>query len=665
MKNYIVLILSLFAFSFLYVTPTKAIDNTKEGLSYVCLNVVKCSKDGPCSVEDVHRGRLTPGDKRAVESSKKSYVTECLDVDSDGNGVTESICTTGNSALDMELLDEDNFTRLKNATHGSERKPILYNLDGSRGEKVDNSKNPYGVYYMEGDRLIEKDPPVTVQTDSSGRMVPNVMEWQSYTDMTLTRRFLIYTIVTQEPSINTAVGGQQQDDLGTAYIQSTCEGKAWDPHGRVFDAMSLEPIPAASILLKMYNPTSKPPAFEEQRANTINPNIKNPDITQRDGGFEFIVQDGTYSLTASMTGYTFPSQSALASLSPNATRIYTNLYALDSPGIVQAGVIQQRDIPLIPTDGVGKRYPILVEPNQVVLQNGQQVFSGKVSHPYALLKVSQCPTASTAKECGTPKVYTASEGGPGRDGVFRIQLDQTKLPADYKYTINIESNPDLANAKLTFVQKIQKVIGSVMSLMIPSVHAQSKGTGVTFDIQPIPTYIEGYAYDAKGMILPNAIVGIYVPFSKRPAYQTQANANGYFKITSEFLPDNEYSIKYRVDAAGEPQTSLTTSQFMAQNKEFIESEKVNPYLYSTASTDPRRTVTPAFVPKGTTSVIPKVSVSPGKPSVKPSAVPNQTMTQNPLFLIGAILLLLIATAGTLLAVYLYRKRTQGQSDMSP
>ena len=142
---------------------------------------------------------------------------------------------------------------------------------------------------------------------------------------------------------------------------------------------------------------------------------------------------------------------------------------------------------------------------------------------------------------------------------------------------------------------IDRIISFVQSL-IPAVSAQEETRVVRLTVEPIPTYLEGYAYDAMGNVIPNAEVGIYVSFSPRAIYQTKANAQGYYQITSEYLPRDPYTIKYSDPAKEGVEIVLQTSQVLAQNNEFMLVEKIDPYKVVTESSYPRAEVTRTFIP---------------------------------------------------------------------
>jgi hypothetical protein len=637
-----------------------------QGINMSCLEPTWCrnvTDKSICTVSSPHRVRLKSPDADKSTPNSKVYVTECLMIDwqkADGSfgadGIPEPYCTTGNSQLDMEILGVDN--RAKWAAYDAQvgaGNDIKYTLGGGTDD--------YGVFVLENGQYVRKNPPTTVTADSFGN-IP-LMEWQSYTRILLARKYIAMNFV-DGPSTsegdNGGLGGQQQADLGyrIKLKAKECGGFSWDPYGRVFDSKSLEPIPNAEVTLNMYNTATK--AFEAQYANQMNPNIVNPQPVNPAGRFTFVVKDGDYTLKPTVAGYNQAQATDRATLPVNTTQIYSNLYFSDSDPIQQRGVIQQRDIVMNPTDGTGKKYPLQILTYGATKLAQTEIVEGKVSHPFAQAKVQICDAAGSCRDYRT---FVAASGGPDKEGDFKLVLDLAALVNGEKYSVTF-SPVDLATSPLTKGESVLSKITGFFSHLIGVVEAADRTTSVKLDLEPIPSYLEGYAYDAQGNIMSNAVVKIYVPYTERPFYSVKTDEKGYYRLTSNVLPQTNYSVAYESPDKKE-EVTYTTSQVLSQNKKFIESEKIDPYFTTTAQNDPRRTVTPSYVPEQKISVQPVVKVSPSTaPVVSPVEKANQaTKTQNPMFLVGAILLLLVATAGTLLAVYLYRKRmTNGPTNSS-
>ena len=173
--------------------------------------------------------------------------------------------------------------------------------------------------------------------------------------------------------------------------------------------------------------------------------------------------------------------------------------------------------------------------------------------------------------------------------------------------------------------------------------AQSVVQAATINIDPIPTYLEGYAYDSTGAVIANATVGIYLTFSSKPYYETKADDQGYFKISSEHLPRMAYELRYTTPTGVIIKT--TTSQFIGQNQQYLTQAKVNLNVYKNGQ---GKTIT-----------------TPLSPTTKPGVGPTTpTPTNNLLVLIGGLIFLLVAVIG-ILVIYLKKNKQPETTQSSP
>ena len=667
--------LTLFTFFFLFSFTVLAQDDVNpEGLSgkgpaFACLDIAWCVNDGACSVKNVHRARLTTSDQTGTPNSE-AYIAECFDnIEIDGN--VQSVCTTGNSELDKELF----CTPEERNNPACDRYQVLQDeIDYSLTKDHEgNSNDSYGWFWQENGQFVKKDPPQKLSTNGLGKMQPPVIEVQSSTPDKLMRRYVLFTTGESPGGANTGIGGQQQDILSFEKRSNSCVGETWDPEGRVFDALSLEPIPQASVSVKELKEGGnrlQPADFSAQLASQNNLTIINPYTTFNTGYFNFLLNPSQYyRLDASHAGYQLMAKADVSKIPANANKIYFNdktgrpeFWYADSEAFYQGTTLLHRDIPLMPTDGVGKIYKIEeLTYNQSQSTDGKSVIvEGRLSHPFASLLIETCSKSTGAEVCNNPVVYSSQNGGPDEFGRFKIQLDQTKLQAGQYYKPTYQ-NANLVTATITKANIIQQIYSWAKALIVGEVSAQENSNKVSGKpIYPIISYIEGFAYDTDGNLMPGAKVGLYVDMMSQPAYYTTANEKGYYKITSENIPNTDYVIKY-TSADGQKTSTLTTSQFAKQNEEFTTVEEIDQFSQATQATDPRKNVTPSYVPNAKISAIP--NEFPNSETVTPEAPPATETSQqgnNNIFLIGAIMLLLVATAGTLIGVYLYKKKIQDQ-----
>jgi len=647
MKKYLVLLFGLCLFVF--VPQIHAQPQMNTGLRFVCLDAQWC-KDAACpsGKQHVHRTALSSTTTKAVTSSK-TYVTECVDVDG------EVICTTGNRALDIELFGPADVTGMSEAE--KDQWDHLKLLQSKAGYSL-NLEPSYGIYHFDPatNQYVQKDlnnpQGLVVQSDGQGNIIP--MEWQSYTQILRMRKFMMWNKIQGSNNIPLEGEGQKQADLRFIFRSSSCAGNAYDPYGKVFDMNTLEPIPGVDVTLKQYDIATN----NEVEITIANPNVR-PYKTSSTGQFSFLVVDGNYALVPIQSEYVHAMTTDAALLPINTSRIYSDLYYADSPVIRQRGVIQHRDIVMKAKNGTGNTFPLKILDQNTQESNGKLIYEGFISHPFALLNVEVC--TPTAGGCVQSKEFNHRNGGPDKNGKFKITLDQSTLLNGQNYKMKFVKQ-DLTTATLTQTRpSIDGAVAWVQSMvqkLVGIVHAQET-TAVERVVNPIPLYLEGYAYDNEGNIMPNATVGVYVSFSEAPIYSMTADNNGYFRITSEFIPATEYSLRFTSNAEKENVSYQSTSQFLANNNEFIEAEKIKPYKFASSTTNPRRNVTPSFVPQQkisplVTEVSPTAAMA---PSGTQKEATTTTTARNPMYLIGAVLLILLGGAGVMLAIYVYKKRS--------
>ncbi|HRN70452.1 MAG TPA: carboxypeptidase-like regulatory domain-containing protein, partial [Candidatus Woesebacteria bacterium] len=411
-----------------------------------------------------------------------------------------------------------------------------------------------------------------------------------------------------------------------------------------------------------------PSDFSAELASQTNVNISNPYRSAILGYFNFLlVPNNYYRLEAVKGDYVMMNKVDASKIPANASRIYfdkgtgrTAFFFQDSDAFYQGTQLLRYDIPMMPKNGSGLFYGMeMLTKNKSQSQDGKYIiYEGQVSHPFAKLTVQTC--SEDPKVCNNPQVFTSQNGGPDEFGNFRIQLDQTLLQPGQRYEPTFEK-VNLASATITKREDIfDKILSWMHKTILREVQAQEAGATLTDSaIQPIVSYIEGFAYDIDGNLMPNATVGIYVDLMNKPTYTTKTNENGYYKITSENIPNGEYVLKYISTDNPQHTATITTSQFTKQNEDFIKVEEINTYSLVTKTTDPRRTITPTYVPPAKISAVP--NEFPVTPTIPPAPLtPVEEATNNNIFLIGAVLLILVATAGSLIGVYLYKKRMQDQ-----
>jgi len=647
-------LVSLLTFLLILIPFSKAqAQEALPGLQYSCLQAQWCVDDGAdCSLKHVHRVSLSTDPKfTATPSSSEAYVTECLEIVNEATNTPETICTTGSTALDQELFcGADNpdpaacdfFTQLKNR--------VQYSL---------SSESTDGVYYYNSTTsAFEKKDPMKISTDAQGNIVPAKMEWQSRTGPKIERRFLVWTRVNEGVgTIDSTDAGQKQATLSFPDLSDTCQGVSWDPEGIVFDAQTGIPLGDIGLAINYSKVAAGPFTKATSGLDAIlPPGTENPLMSTPAGFYRFYGAEGYYTIVPQHAVYQHMADKQVT-IPAAVAKIYTtnkNYYSDSSAIFEKAGTRQIKNIPMVVKTGQQRPNFVFQVLSSVIntTPRGVVEITGRVNAP-ATLVLEICSTLSGIPNCRDRKEYAPGKGGPSPDNNFsyNISAQQTDLQAGENYKVSFE--PLSVNPVQAKTSTIMKHIQKILSAIIPEVSAQE--SPVSFTVEPIPTYLEGFAYDVTGKTIPNATVGVYVSFSPRPLYQIQANENGFFRITSNHLPKNPYTVKYT--AADGIEVTVTTSQFLAQNNEFMLVEKVNPYQYVTEATNPRATVTPTFQPRAA-EVVKAAPDAMTKTEVSPSPAAGQSPQANtsPYFLIF-MGIIGVAVVGVAVTLYMMKRKS--------
>lgn len=589
--------------------PVLAVEDLAQ--RWVCLNAVLCSdgNSGCSGTNAPHRARLSVKPDAKPLPDSISYVFECLPT-----SPTSQLCTTGDAATDAEVLGAaagSNLTTLRSAIRYENR----------------------GLFTSPGNQSVDRK---TIRSNSAGIIGP--FEMESFTPGQVPRKFMVMNKYRAVDNASGNAGGQQQGTFNFETASRNCVSIQWDPYGRIFDSQSLEPIPDATVTLLRKEGTSY--------TQPIIDGVTNPQVTQPNGEFSFVVPDGIYKLQVTREGYTFPNTAT--KLSPYIARAYSDIYRGED--IIQQGKLEHRDIPLDSATPGGNQYEVKVH-SFVTLDrlSNKLVIDGTTSHPFTVIRARTVKFDPTDIEKKAPK--------PGRvipsvradkDGKFKLEVDQNNFEAG-EYVGELSwTKTNLTGA--TFSQKIfDRIIGWLKDQF--TVEAQET---ISANIEPIPNYIEGYAYDTSGKTLAHATVGVYLTFADSPYYQTNADEKGYFKIGSENLPFMPYKLRYTTASGARVDTA--TSKFLAQNVSYLAANKITLNTYK----DTQGNTTP-LQGNSKTSISPTSSfpVAQNKIGENPSGSRNTQQvppsTQSGMLLLMVIILVLFGVTGILVGFYLYSK----------
>ena len=492
----------------------------------------------------------------------------------------------------------------------------------------------------------------TIQINENGNFVIDDaietpwLEWQDSTRPGTDRVFKVHYNIPDQAEEPAATeergrGGLQEADTnanvgGTAEYDYDCAVVSWDPAGKVFDSLSLEPVPGS--LVKIYKRTNSSSIFTPvSSADTPYSDFENPYTTATDGKYSFYVRayddvpHYIYKLeSAFLPTYLFPVLKE-EEIHPNAYLIYSQIYPLKSkvepPGknsweiIEEKNEIEYRDIPLKPADSIGRKYNLAVisyKENRDPA-TGNYLVNIAYSHPFTKAKPYVILLGETNKTY-QPSVYA------DKDGKVRL-----KIINSYNKTIS-QVGVDGEKIDLT---------GALPVKQIPLTNIKTVSTSVTaLVLEPIPSYIAGYAYDSNGQLIANALVTISLKYSTKTFCQTKADNYGFYRFSSNCIPNSPFVIKYTKPSGGQL-IKISPEKFLAQNSQYLIENKVD--LNKTVSNE-----------KKSANITP--SLTDQKKLSSQGDITNKQ--QNNLIVIIIILLILILGVAAIIGVYIYRKNHQ-------
>lgn len=543
MKKLFAIIFSLFAFftlgSFVFGAT---ITNPKPVQQWHCLQNTYCANANAKCQPGVagHRVKLTTRATDLPARNQPTGIFVCIGT-KQGN-----ICTSGDGAFDKKMLGYNGLSILGQV--------VQYQFQGlfrsSNGQPVspkDIVSNSSGKLSVVSTQVMNLEfPPAVYAVAKPPRyQIVEPLEMQDYTPVSLPRKWLALNLIQTIP-LAVGKGGQQQGTFTFEGALGKCAAISWDPYGIVFDSQSLEPVAGIKVTL-----TKKRANGEFTIASGDDtPSVLNPITTVEDGQYEIYVPDGTYRLELSNPNFTFPST---AKLNPNYSKAYSDIYRGED--IVEKGETIHRDVP-IDSKTTPYHSPVKLIAYAPLLDKGTNtmIIQGKVSHPFTKVNIY-------GKKPSTDK-----------QGTFvRTKLLMT-LTADKKGEFDIRYNmynlgPNELIGDIEFVKS---------DFVTNQVDTTTTVKNDTLVVEPILNYLEGYAYDQNGKPIPNAKVSIYLELSSESAYEIIADANGFYRISSEYLPPMAYNIKY---SGAQGTSSVTTSQFIAQNAKYLETQKSNLFVF--------------------------------------------------------------------------------------
>jgi len=262
-------------------------------------------------------------------------------------------------------------------------------------------------------------------------------------------------------------------------LETSCTTISWDPYGRVFDAVSLEPI--ADVEVTLVDALTNKPAVQQYNWNN--------DVTGDDGVFNIQVEkEGSYQMTTDpVTSHVFKSS---PKLSPNWSKIYSDLYYPGINFIEKINVATHHDIPLQPISAPYREAVAKIINGTLKSQNLGNfiVYTGRATFPMAKICLRETNTGKIVGKCVNANNI----------GKFTIAVEKNNIPEE-KLQI-VANKVDLNNPDLYKKDK------KVETLNTSSIIVFDPDEKKSYYFEPILSHVEGYVYDGQGVKIPGADV---------------------------------------------------------------------------------------------------------------------------------------------------------------
>lgn len=361
-----------------------------------------------------------------------------------------------------------------------------------------------------------------------------------------------------------------------------CTEIYWDPYGRIFDAVSLEPFGermATVTLLDENGITS---------LNTLNNNV----LTDKMGKYNILInKDGNYKLNVVP-----PATHRFTADLPNEkySDLYSFIYKLGDPAFVEIAKSPKRvDVALTPVGAPFTRSADYInDPNTgrtieyTDIWNDGATYTKialRTVHPKTIVKVMVNGVELTDDGNGNVLPETSDKEG------YWLALIKKEILSQEGFTIELIKNPQyypLAQGKTNFFVQL---IDRLSSLLFKKVSAQqsikisdpvdpgqeeTSGNTTVIKFEPILEYIEGFSYDDASKIVPKARVNIKSKSNNKIYSTTTTDDSGFFTLYPKDLPPYEYYLEIVNPETGKASVQ-TTSEFVEKNRAYLDSEKID------------------------------------------------------------------------------------------
>ena len=545
MKKINAVLLTSLIMAFLVVTQVRAETKPLEGYISGCFAAVGSGHTATLTIKDT------------AQPNVETWVFACITTNEMGTK-----CTTGVASIDDSLFNKhDDLTALKG---GNWEQVDTGGVDGGGNPRITDAS---------GSKFTQE--PLTW----SDAYVPGVTHQWSWIQR---------DVAAGTGGVETGnLGAQQQGTFDFTKLSedtSKCAKIGWDPRGYVFDVKTLNPVSGISVTI------SKGPqggTFTDMISGSL-VGLTNPYVTKAFDGknsvgqYSFYVEPGFYKMRLSSTNATM---AKLTDLNPAYHDIFlrdtkTNIYQEGEEVEEVAGTVAIRHIPVNVTNPSLLITSLVPITEFTPMSAGSSInISGRVSHPKS--KIIETITVLTEEGVSKEIVRTDITDDLGEydkdvpqefiDEVDKKTLLYQSMKVSFElnsfYTTGVFSHNSVSGKALGLLERLVKFIQTKIS-----VNAQASASYV---VKPIPSYIEGIAYDSNGMAIPRAIVAVYPFYSEHPMHVTIADDSGRYKIGSQHLPRTTYTLRYK-KPTGEV-IVVDTGTFIKQNVKLFALEGIKPF----------------------------------------------------------------------------------------
>lgn len=317
-----------------------------------------------------------------------------------------------------------------------------------------------------------------------------------------------------------------------------CAGITWDPYGRVFDTISLEPI--SDVEVTTIDNKTKKPATQQFESNF--------DITNSSGVFNILVEkEGEYQLDVlSPMTHLFINNPLLH---PNFSLIYSDIYYPGEVFLEKQGIPTHHDIPLMPKNTPYYQAGIDIIPGSLNQTDmGEFVnYGGRTTFPKTLVCLLGEISRGQVGDCvNADKI-----------GKFSLNTDKLIIPQGERLIIQLK--------KVNLTNKSFSPVGQAIY--------PTDEKGKNYGFEPILNHIEGYVYYDDNQVGSQTKVIVKSVIGDQQFYETFTDDSGFFIIYEENLPIFEYHLEF-TDPNGKV-TIQTTSEFVKKNQPYLDLEKID------------------------------------------------------------------------------------------